>query len=178
MENMKKPDWFELADNDQPVARKVTTPKRNLAFILAGVLVLPMGAGWALLSHEEQSANAVETLNQIQDSSVASDAISSAPTQPSASASINMPTSSRIKEDDEDGNDDHGSPVFSQASGNSAAVTTKAAPQPNPESSPSNETILPPTQKGGDDDHSEKREHKKESKSEQKSDRDDEEDDD
>ena len=100
MENNQKPDWFELADNDQPATLrfkgKVPTPKRNLALILAGVLVLPMGAGWALLSHEDQSANAVETLNLTQDSPIAT---SSTPTQ--TSNAFTMPTASR-EDDDED----------------------------------------------------------------------------
>lgn len=111
MENNKKPEWFELADNDQPVTRqikgKVAAPKRNIALILAGVLVLPMGAGWALLSHEDQSANAVETLNLTQDSLVATSA-----TPPQTSDAITMPTASREddneseSEGDDEGDDD------------------------------------------------------------------------
>jgi hypothetical protein len=107
MENNKKPEWFELADNDQPVTRrlkgKVSAPKRNFALILAGVLVLPMGAGVALLSHEDQSANAVETLNLTQDSPVATSA-----TPPQTSDAITMPTASREddNESESEGDDD------------------------------------------------------------------------
>jgi hypothetical protein len=66
MENNQKPEWFELAENDQPVSRplkKKSAPMRNLTFILAGILVIPMGAGFALLTHEDHSAVAAETLN-------------------------------------------------------------------------------------------------------------------
>lgn len=100
MENNKKPDWFELADNDQPATRrfkgKVPAPKRNIALILAGILVLPMGAGWALLSHEDQSANAVETLNLTQDTPVATSA-----TPAQTSNVIAMPTTSSRDDNDE-----------------------------------------------------------------------------
>ena len=71
MENNQKPEWFELAENDQPVSRplkKKSAPKRSLTLILAGILVIPMGAGFALLTHEDHSAVAVETLNLTQDS--------------------------------------------------------------------------------------------------------------
>ena len=60
MENNQKPEWFELADNDQLVSHKskskVSASKRNLTFILAGILVIPLGAGLGLLSLEDQSA--------------------------------------------------------------------------------------------------------------------------
>ena len=75
MENNQKPEWFELADNDQPVSRKskskVSASTRNLTFILAGILVIPLGAGFALLSHEDQTAIAAESLNITQDSPTA-----------------------------------------------------------------------------------------------------------
>ena len=102
MENNQKPEWFELADNDQPVSRrlknKVIVPKRNLAFILAGVLVLPMGAGIALLTHQDQPASAVETLNLKQESPAVTNS-----NQTQTSSSITMPTTSR---DDEEAGDD------------------------------------------------------------------------
>ncbi len=103
MENNQKPEWFELAENDQPVSRplksKKSAPMRNLTFILAGILVIPMGAGFALLTHEDHSAVAVETLNLTQDSPAATN---SAQTMPSNA--ITMPTASR--DDDEEGDDD------------------------------------------------------------------------
>jgi hypothetical protein len=189
MENNQKPDWFELADNDQPATRrfkgKVPAPKRNLALILAGVLVLPMGTGWALLSHEDQSANAVETLNLTQDSPVATSA-----TPPQTSDAITMPTASREddNESESEGDDDsyRAAPAFSVSS--SAPVATPAATQssqpasvalvtkapavsaptakaptaitPPGTSSTSKDLILPPTKKSGDDDE---KEHKKKS---------------
>ena len=172
MENNKKPEWFELADNDQPVSRPVkNVPKRNLAFILAGVLVLPMGAGFALLSHEDHSAVAAETLNLTQDSPIAARTSSTQPQN-----AITMPATSR--EDDEDDDDDYRSLVFTNSSSSSAPVATPAATQssqPTPavaatkvpavsvptskvtavitppgSSSTTKDLILPPTKKAGD----------------------------
>ena len=101
MENNKKPEWFELADNDQPASRPIkNAPKRSLAFILAGVLVLPMGAGFALLSHDDNSAVAAETINLTQDSPAA---VSSSAAKPSST--ITMPTATR-EEEGEEGDDD------------------------------------------------------------------------
>jgi hypothetical protein len=182
MENNKKPEWFELADNDQPVTRqfkgRVAAPKRNIALILAGVLVLPMGAGWALLSHEDQSANAVETLNLTQDSPVASSA-----TPAQTSDAITMPTASREddneSESEGDDNNYRAAPAFSVSS--SAPVATPAATQSSqpasvapatkapavtapstkapaaitPPGTSSKDLILPPTKKSGDDDDDE-----------------------
>lgn len=126
MENNQKPEWFELADNDQPVSRrlknKVIAPKRNLAFILAGVLVLPMGAGFALLSHEDQSASAVETLNLTQDSPAIA---SSAPAR--TSNTITMPAKSRGEGEGED--DDYTSPTFASTAKSSNPVVTPAVSQ-------------------------------------------------
>jgi len=66
MENNQKPEWFELADNDQPVNRKskskVSVSTRSLTFILAGILVVPLGAGLALPTHKDKSAIATEAL--------------------------------------------------------------------------------------------------------------------
>jgi hypothetical protein len=105
MENNQKPEWFELAENDQPVSRplksKKSAPMRNLTFILAGILVIPMGAGFALLTHEDHSAVAAETLNLTQDSPVATN---SGPAE--QSNTIAMPTASRDEDDDEGDDDD------------------------------------------------------------------------
>ena len=143
MENNQKPEWFELADNDQPTSRplksKKSAPMRSLTFILAGALVLPMGAGVALLTHDSKSANAVETLNLTQDSPAAT---SSAQTM--TSNAISMPTASR------DDDDDYRAPVFSSAS--SMSPTAKAPAAITPPGSASTDIILPPTKKGGDDD--------------------------
>jgi hypothetical protein len=197
MENNKKPEWFELADNDQPVTRqfkgKVAAPKRNIALILAGVLVLPMGAGWALLSHEDQSANAVETLNLTQDSPVASSA-----TPAQTSDAITMPTASREddneSESESEGDDDsyRAAPAFSVSS--SAPVATPAATQSSqpasvalvtkapavitPPGSSSKDLILPPTKKSGDDDDEKEHKKKSEGKESKKSENDDDEEDD
>ena len=143
MENNQKPEWFELAENDQPVSRplksKKSAPMRSLTFILAGALVLPMGAGVALLTHDSKSANAVETLNLTQDSPAAT---SSAQTM--TSNAISMPTASR------DDDDDYRAPVFSSASSMSPAAKAPAAI--TPPGSASTDIILPPTKKGDDDD--------------------------
>jgi hypothetical protein len=99
MENNQKPEWFELAENDQPAKRpiKKSAPMRNLTFILAGILVIPMGAGVALLTHEDHSAIAAETLNLIQDSPVATSSASAL-----QGNTIAMPTTSRDDDDDDD----------------------------------------------------------------------------
>jgi len=106
MENSQKPEWFELAENDQPVNRplksKKSAPMRNLIFILAGILVIPMGAGIALLTHEDHSAIAAETLNLTQDSPVATSASNAL-----AGNTITMPSASRDDDDDDDDDDDH-----------------------------------------------------------------------
>ena len=78
---------------------------RNLTFILAGILVIPMGAGFALLTHEDHSAVAAETLNLTQDSPVATN---SGPAEQSNTTA--MPTASRDEDDDEgddEDDDDH-----------------------------------------------------------------------
>ena len=103
MENNQKPEWFELAENDQPAKRpgKKSAPMRNLTFILAGILVIPMGAGVALLTHENHSAVAAETLNLIQDSPAATSSASAL-----QGNTITMPTASREDDDDEEGDED------------------------------------------------------------------------
>jgi len=99
MENNQKPEWFELAENDQPVNRpikkKKSAPMRSLTFIVAGILVIPMGAGVALLTHQAQTVSGAETLNLTQDSPAAT-----SPVQIQPSSAITMPTVSR--DDDED----------------------------------------------------------------------------
>jgi hypothetical protein len=125
---------------------------------LAGILVIPMGAGFALLTHEDHSAVAAETLNLTQDSPIVTNSASA-----QQGNTIAMPTASR---DDDEGDDDYDyrAPVFSNTSSVSpsalapiaAAAATKApAAIIPPVSSASNEIILPPTKKGGDDDDDE-----------------------
>ena len=158
MENNKKPEWFELADNDQPASRPIkNAPKRSLAFILAGVLVLPMGAGFALLSHDDNSAVAAETINLTQDSPAA---VSSSAAKPSST--ITMPTATHEEEGENEGDDGYRAPTFSNTASSSptASSSTSEAPvakasvaiTPPGTSSASNELILPPTKKAGDDD--------------------------
>jgi len=192
MENNQKPEWFELAENDQPASRplkkKKSAPMRNLTFILAGILVIPMGAGFALLTHEDHSAVAAETLNLTQDSPVATN---SGPAE--QSNTIAMPTASRDEDDDEGDDDyDYRAPVFSNTSSVSpsalapiaAVAATKAPVAIAPPGSASNDIILPPTKKGGDDDDDDDEDdddddHKKSNgKKSKDSDDDDEEDDD
>jgi hypothetical protein len=110
MENNQKPEWFELAENDQPVSRplksKKSAPMRSLTFILAGILVIPMGAGVALLTHDSKSANAVETMNSTQDSPAAkAPAVITPPG--SASTDIILPPTKKGGDDDDDDDDDH-----------------------------------------------------------------------
>jgi hypothetical protein len=154
MENNQKPEWFELADNDQPVSHKskskVSVSTRSLSFILAGILVVPLGAGFALLSHEDQSAIATESLTLTQDSP--------APTSPAQTLTgntISMPTASR-DDDDEEGDDDDRAPVFSSTAPTVTAPVAPLAPAAiaPPASSAANDIILPPT-KGADEDEDE-----------------------
>ena len=191
MENNQKPEWFELAENDQPASspiKKKSAPMRSLTLIVAGILVIPMGAGVALLTHEAQPVSGAETLNLTQDSPAAT-----SPAQIQPSSAITMPTVSR----DEDEGDDDRAPVFSNSTSTtpisvapvtthaaqiSPAATTSTSKAPvaiTPPGSASNEIILPPTKKVGDDDeeddddHDNKKSHGKKSK-----DSDDDEDDD
>ena len=191
MENNQKPEWFELAENDQPASspiKKKSAPMRSLTLIVAGILIIPMGAGVALLTHEAQPVSGAETLNLTQDSPAAT-----SPAQIQPSSAITMPTVSR----DEDEGDDDRAPVFSNSTSTtpisvapvtthaaqiSPAATTSTSKAPvaiTPPGSASNEIILPPTKKVGDDDeeddddHDNKKSHGKKSK-----DSDDDEDDD
>jgi cytoskeletal protein RodZ len=116
MENNQKPEWFELADNDQPVSRKskrkVSASARSLTFILAGILVIPLGAGLALLTHKDQSAIATKSLTLTQDSpaptSSAQTLTSNTISTPTASESspaandIILPPTKKADDDDED----------------------------------------------------------------------------
>ena len=120
MENNQKPEWFELADNDQPVSRKskskVSASARNLTFILAGILVIPLGAGFALLSHEDQTAIAAESLTLTQGSPAAtssaqtltSNTISTPIASDSSPASndIILPPTKKADDDEEEYDDD------------------------------------------------------------------------
>ena len=194
MENNQKPEWFELADNDQPTSRplkKKSAPIRSLTYILAGALVIPMGAGFALLTHEDQSATAVETLNFTQDSPAAI-----SPTQALPENTIAMPVASREDDDEEEGDDDYRAPVFSSTAStapvsvapitapaiqNSLAAAkkvtaTKAPVAITPPGSASNEIILPPTKKAGDDDEEEDDDDHNNKKSKKSKDSDDDED--
>jgi hypothetical protein len=187
VENNQKPEWFELADNDQPVSRplkKKSAPMRSLTFIVAGILVIPMGAGVALLTHEAQPVSGAETLNLTQDSPAAT-----SPAQIQPSSAITLPTVSR---DDDDEDDDDRAPIFSSASisptvlapiaptatsSNSKAPAVKAPAAITPPGSTSNDLILPPTKKAGHDDDDEDDEEEEEEEEEEDDD-DDEEDDD
>jgi len=195
MEHNQKPEWFKLVENDQPPTRprkKKSAPLRSLTFVLAGALVIPMGAGFALLKHGDHSVIAAESLNSVQDSPAATSS-----TQALPGSTIAMPTASR--EDDDEGDADYRPPVFSssvssaptsgaqvttQVVQNSPAATssTSKAPiviTPSGSSAASNEIILPPTKKSerdDDNDHENKRSNGKKSKDSDEED--DEEDDD
>lgn len=112
MENNQKPEWFELADNDQPTRRSLKTkssPMRGLTYLLAGALVIPMGAGFALLTHEDHSAISTQSLNLIRDSqatAVSTVKASVAITPPgSSTASNEIIMSPTNKADDDDYHD-------------------------------------------------------------------------
>ena len=163
MENNQKPEWFQLADNDQPAARplkKKSALMRGLTFVLAGALVIPMGAGFALLAHEDHSAVAAGALNLVQDSPAAT-----SPTQALPINTISMPTASREDDYEDDDDDDYRAPVIANSASGSPTISTSAAPAITtktpgakapvaitPPGSASNEIILPPSKKAGDDD--------------------------
>jgi hypothetical protein len=112
MENNQKPEWFELADNDQPISRplkKKSAPMRSLTFVLASALVIPMGAGFALLTHEDHSTIAADVLNLVQDSPAAATSTAKAPvaiTPPgSTSNEIILPPSKKAGDDDDEDDD-------------------------------------------------------------------------
>lgn len=97
MENMKKPDWFELADNDQPAKRSIKAPKSALAVV--ATLALTTVAGWGFISGDDSSANASEnagtiqtdTSNSISDSSLSGNSTTGSP---SAGTSNTLPSTS------------------------------------------------------------------------------------
>jgi hypothetical protein len=153
MEKNQKPEWFELADNDQPVDRKKSAPKRNIALILAGVLVLPMGAGLAFFSRDNQPATAVQGLTLAQGSPTANGQSGSV-----ASEAIVMPTGSR-DDDDEYEDDDEDDDEYRTASvanySQSSPVATNSSKSELKQSSAAAATILPPTKKADDDDDDE-----------------------
>lgn len=106
LENNQKPEWFELAQNDQPVSRplkKKSAQMRSLTFILAGILVIATGVGFALLTHEDHSAVAVETLNLTQDSpATKAPAAITPPRSSSAFNDIILPPTKKAGEDEEE----------------------------------------------------------------------------
>ena len=97
MENMKKPDWFELADNDQPAKRSIKAPKSALAVV--ATLALTTVAGWGFISGDDSSANASEnagtiqtdTSNSTSDSSLSGNSTTGSP---SAGTSNTLPSTS------------------------------------------------------------------------------------
>jgi hypothetical protein len=128
MENNKKPDWFELADNDKPAKRSIKPAKSTLAVV--ATLALTTLAGWGFVSNDESKAIASENNGQIQvDDLATTSSASSETTAPVTSTVSSQPTTSA-----------------------SAAPTSSTITAPNP-STAQNDTILPPTSKGGDGDH-------------------------
>ena len=76
---------------------------RSLTFVLASALVIPMGAGFALLTHEDHSTIAADALNLVQDSPAATSSAQSLPAN-----TIAMPTASREDDDDHDNKKSNG----------------------------------------------------------------------
>jgi hypothetical protein len=98
MENNKKPDWFELADNDQP-AKRSTKPAKS-TFAVVATLALATLAGWGFISHDESIAIASESTVPV----TAVAAPSSVSPSASSNIIINPPTS---KSDDSDHESSH-----------------------------------------------------------------------
>jgi len=59
MDNMKKPEWFELADNDRPAKQKAKASKS--AFAVVTTLALTSVAGWGFMTNDAPHASATET---------------------------------------------------------------------------------------------------------------------
>lgn len=88
MEEMKKPDWFELADNDRPAKRASKSTKSALAVV--ATLTLTTLAGWGFIGSDEPNANASDTTGI----TVASDTSATPAGTPTASASASASSSS------------------------------------------------------------------------------------
>jgi len=135
MENNQKPEWFELADNDQPAKYAAKSSKSALAVV--ATLALTTLAGWGFITNDESPANASDLagITEVSDST---------PATGSASSESTAPSDLQLSE---------ASP--------SATASTSASPVTSPTTSSSSaEIILPPSSKGGDD---EGREHEKKS---------------
>jgi len=119
MENNQKPEWFELADNDQPAKRSAKPTKSALAVV--ATLALTTLAGWGFITNDEPLANASDlgTISQTSDLTPATGSAMSESTAPTglqvtdASPSPTASTSNEIilppspkNGDDEEGNDD------------------------------------------------------------------------
>jgi len=135
MEKNQKPEWFELADNDQPAKYAAKSSKSALAVV--ATLALTTLAGWGFITNDESLANASDLagITKVSDST---------PSTGSASSESTAPTDLQLSEN---------SPA--------ATTSTSASPVTSPTTSSSSaEIILPPSSKGGDD---EGREHEKKS---------------
>ena len=105
MENNKKPDWFELADNDQPAKRNLKPAKGVLA--VTATLALTTLAGWGFMSNDESKAIASESTSQV--TAAATPQKTTPPlANPSATSNsiIKPPTSKSREGEHEFGNDD------------------------------------------------------------------------
>ena len=144
MENKKKPEWFELADNDQP-AKRIAKPSKSALAVVA-TLALTTLAGWGFITNDQSIANATESagVNQISDLTPAAGSAASESTAPS---DLHLSDTSPA----------------ATASTSASAVTSPST------SSSSAEIILPPSSKRGDDDGRE-HEKKSDSKNSEKSD--------
>ena len=85
MENMTKPEWFEIADNDKPTKRSVK-PSRSVLAVVA-TLALTTLAGWGFITNDESLANASESggVSQLSDLTPAAGSASSESTTPATS---------------------------------------------------------------------------------------------
>ena len=92
MENMKKPDWFELADNDRPAKRGSKSTKSALAVV--ATLSLTTLAGWGFIGSDEPNANASDTTGITSTADVSASPTTSPSANTSASATTSATSSS------------------------------------------------------------------------------------
>lgn len=100
---MKKPDWFELADNDNAPVRSAKSTKSALAIV--ATLAITSLAGWGFLGSQEPQASASDisgTTSANQSAPATTSPTNSAVATPSASTSSSsveiLPPSGNIEE--------------------------------------------------------------------------------
>ena len=91
-ENMKKPEWFELADSDEPSAQVAKVNKKlPIAAILITGAVIATGAFFASASENNASAEGVTQVTSPSSAAAGATPDASASSTPSASNGVTTP---------------------------------------------------------------------------------------